>query len=109
MNDALMKEALVNEAAMILLYLASAGMVFAALRARYKFGPTYSVRRVRLMGACYALVGVIGIGLAVYEIATTGRTFEDILRLVTGFQFVLAGSFFWYAATHRPFLTKELH
>jgi hypothetical protein len=96
-----------HEALVTAVYLASVGMVVAALRARYRMGPNYSINRVRLIAVLFGLVGLGTIAIAVLEIANSDRSAIAILRLLAGVQFVLAAALFWYAATHRPAIRHE--
>jgi hypothetical protein len=96
-----MQIVMTHEALVTTVYLASVGMVVAALRARYRMGQNYSINRVRLLGVLFGLVGLGTIAIAVLEITNTGRSAIEILRLLAGVQFVLASALFWHAATHR--------
>lgn len=97
-----MQIVMTHEALVTAIYLASVGMVVAALRARYRMGPNYSINRVRLIAVLFGLVGLGTIVIAVLEITNSDRSAIAILRLLAGVQFVLAAALFWFAATHRP-------
>jgi cadmium resistance protein CadD (predicted permease) len=85
-------------------YLGTVILVVASLRARYRLGPNYSIARVRLIGIAAMLAGIGTAALAIISMRESGRSQIEILRLLAGFQLVLAGVIFWHAATHRPFL-----
>jgi hypothetical protein len=85
-------------ASALILFVLSTGMLFVAQRSRYRFGPNYSVRRVRFMAVCEVLVGVCTIAIGIID--EHGRT-GAILRILAGINFLLAGAFFRYAADHR--------
>jgi hypothetical protein len=86
----------------IVFFLTSVGMLFAALRARYRMGLNYTVVRVRAIGVTQVLFGV-GTTLAgiVAIVESRGSISVAILPITSGVNFILAGALFWWAADHR--------
>ena len=74
-----------SKAIAIMIFLTSVGMLFAALRARYRMGLNYTVVRVRAIGLTQVLLGV-GMTLAgiVATVESRGSSWVAVLPIISG-------------------------
>jgi len=76
----------------VLFFIASAGFIVVALRARRNF---------RDFTAITALLGLIRAGEAAHAFSTVGNSPWHVLKLLSGIQFLIAAAFFIRAGTLR--------